>query len=413
MDQGPFLVFHPGTQHSWQTAAAMQELGLLEEFVTSIFYQPSRWPYKLEQYAPSKLRSRLHAEFRRFSFPRLDPTKVRTVGFAEWAERVALRAGQRSLARRLDRLGNRSFARSLAAQIRSDKPFHLWGYDGAAGSAFELAKMHGRYCVLDRTIGDRRVYNRIMDELWREYQSFFHTADYKIPSWRIDADQREYELADAIVIGSKFAADTVRAESGEQIGAKLSVLNYCYDEDLFSHQIISSARAKNEPLRFLFLGQATVRKGIHLVLKAIERIPRSAASLTIVGDLTVPADTFSRYADRVTLKRTVARADVPSIMAEHDVYLLPSYFEGSAISILEAMASGLAIIQTSNAGCGVTDRSGILLNEPNEANLYDAMMRAVDSRDSVLSWKEGAKIDAKKYQFSRYRERIGAMISSL
>ena len=41
-------VFHPGTQHSWQTALAFQEAGMLGWYATSAFYDPARWPYRLE-----------------------------------------------------------------------------------------------------------------------------------------------------------------------------------------------------------------------------------------------------------------------------------------------------------------------------------------------------------------------------
>ena len=77
-------VFHPGTQHSWQTALALQQLGRLEFFATTIFYQPDRWPYRLERILPAPLGRRLHAEFQRFRFDALDPALVQTAGVAEW-----------------------------------------------------------------------------------------------------------------------------------------------------------------------------------------------------------------------------------------------------------------------------------------------------------------------------------------
>ena len=99
-------VFHPGTQHSWQTALALQQLDRLAWFATSIFYQPDRLPYRLERILPGQLGARLGREFRRFSHPLLDPALVRTSGLTEWLERIASRAGQRQLARWLDRFGN-------------------------------------------------------------------------------------------------------------------------------------------------------------------------------------------------------------------------------------------------------------------------------------------------------------------
>ena len=66
-------VFHPGTQHSWQTALALQDLDRLAWYATSIFYRPHHFPYWLERVMPGAIGRRLHAEFVRFSHPRLDP----------------------------------------------------------------------------------------------------------------------------------------------------------------------------------------------------------------------------------------------------------------------------------------------------------------------------------------------------
>ena len=87
-------VFHPGTQHSWQTALAFQEAGLLAWYATSVFYAPARWPYKLTEYVPRRIAGRLQAEFRRRYTPLLDPAKVRQFGVWEWSETILRRLGR-------------------------------------------------------------------------------------------------------------------------------------------------------------------------------------------------------------------------------------------------------------------------------------------------------------------------------
>ncbi|MBC7493030.1 MAG: hypothetical protein H7241_11405, partial [Novosphingobium sp.] len=116
-------VFHPGTQHSWQTALALQQLDRLAWYATSIFYQPDRLPYRAERWLPGPLGRKLHSEFRRFSHPALDPALVRTAGLTEWIERIAMRGGMRKLAGRLDAYGNRKFVDGIAADIRSPDRF--------------------------------------------------------------------------------------------------------------------------------------------------------------------------------------------------------------------------------------------------------------------------------------------------
>ena len=407
-------VFHPGTQHSWQTALALQQLGRLESYRTSIFYQPEKMPYRLERFMPKPLARRAAAEFRRFSHPGLDPALVKTVGLAEWAERIAARAGLRGLAQRIDRIGNRQFVRHLASTIQSDKPFALWGFNGSSLSSFELARAQGRTCILDRTNGDFRIYNAMMDDIAARYGDWFLPIERKVSEADIVTDEREYRLADAILVGSPFAAETIRqAVPDPAVTDKLRVLNYCYDEALFAGMPQPRPRPATEPVQFLFMGMAIPRKGIHHVLEAIARIPREQAELTIVGDLKIPAKMFAPYADRVTWIPPVARADVPAIMARHDVLLLPSYFEGAGLVLYEALASGCALIQSDRCALAVTPDTGIMLDRVDTDALEAAMHAAITDRDRLYAWRRAAPLEAQNYTFARYRDHIAALLADL
>lgn len=413
-DNMQVAVFHPGTQHSWQTALALQHLDRLAWYATSIFYDPARFPYRLERVAPRRLAERMHAEFRRFSHPGLDPALVRTAGLAEWLERIASRAGMTPLARRIDKFGNRRFARSLAGAIASDDPFALWGYSSSSLDAFELAAQHGRRCILDRTNGDFGIYNALMQDVREAYGEWFLPGERAVPDATIAADRREYALADAILVGSPFAAETVRsAVDDPAIHARLRVLNYCYDEALFSALPRPAPVDRTAPVRFLFLGLAIPRKGIHHLLEAIARIPRSQASLTIVGELGVPEATFAPFADRVDYRRTVARADVPAIMAGHDVLVLPSHFEGAGIVLYEALAAGCALIQSRNCALAVTPDTGILLDEVTTDAVHTAMIAVIEDRDRLDHWRSRAQAAARDYSFANYRDNIARLLTDL
>ncbi len=406
-------VFHPGTQHSWQTALALQDLDLLAWYATSIFYQPDRWPYRLERWAPGAARVRLHNEFRRFSQPRLDPELVRTAGLAEWAERLAARAGWERLARRIDRLGNHRFVRQIAAELRSPQKFAIWGYNGSALSGFTLARTLGRPCILDRTIGDYREYNALMDQVAERYGEWFLPEDRRIAAAQIARDDAEYDLADRIVVGSAHAADTIRRHAAPRIAAKLTVLPYCFDEALFGNLPPPAPIPAGQPVRLLFVGQAHPRKGIHHLLEAFARLPAAAATLTIVGELRVPRAVFARHAARVNYLPQVARADIPAIMARHHVLVFPSYFEGSALSLLEALAAGLAIVQTPAAGNGVTPATGLLLARPDSDLLHDALRDAIGDRARLQQWRVAAQAEARRYGFAHYRENIATLLTSM
>ncbi|MDI4238200.1 glycosyltransferase family 4 protein [Bradyrhizobium sp. Arg237L] len=252
-----------------------------------------------------------------------------------------------------------------------------------------------------------------MDEVYEEYPEFFSSTPYQIPADRIERDDEEYSLADVIVTGSPFAADSVRRHASDRsVGDRLRVLNYCFDDRLFGGPNRVDDESYSGPVRFLFLGQVGVRKGIHLILKVFEKIPRELASLQIVGDLLVPRAVFSRYSERVSYQPTVPRADVPSIMRNADVLIFPSYFEGSAIVLYEAMASGLALIQSKNAGVAVTPETGILLPELTEEALQRAVMQLISDRERLSAFKANAQQEAQKYTFARYQSSIESLLAS-
>ncbi len=412
-------VFHPGTQHSWQTALALQDMDRLAWYATSIFYRPDHFPYWLERVMPGAMGRRLHLEFARFSHPRIDPALVRTSGVIEWIERLASRIGARSAAHWLDTLGNRRFASALAStlasQMDSADRFALWGYNGSSEAAFAAAKANGRLCILDRTSGDYRAYNAMMADLTGRFGEWFATSTgFAMPEAKIAADAREYALADRIVVGSHFAARTIIENVGDPaIAAKLRVLNYCYDETFFAGAPAPQPVPRSAPVKFLFLGLVIPSKGVHHALEAIARIPREQAELTVVGGLAVPRKMLERYAGRIIYLPAVPRSAVPRIMQDHHVFLMPSYFEGAGITLYEALASGCALIQSRNCAEAVTPQTGILLDQISTDHLHAAMMRAIEDRDQLDSWRAAAQAEAENYTFARYRENIAALLGEM
>lgn len=407
-------VFHPGTQHSWQTAYALQQLGKLAWYATSIFYKPGSFPYNLEKILPQLLSDRLHKEFRRFQHHGLNPDLVKTVGLIEWFERIASRSGFRKFARKIDAFGNKRFVDQIADDIRSDREYAMWGYNGSSLSSFRLANSVGRRCILDRTNGDFSIYNKMMLDVQQRYGKWFLPIEREVPQETIDNDWEEYRHSDKILVGSDFARRTiVDAVPDASVHGKMEVLNYCYDEALFGNVPAPKPVNRDAPVKFLFLGLVIPRKGIHHVLEAISRIPRNAAELTIVGDLKLPREAFAPYADRVSYMPTVARADVPSIMAAHDVLLLPSYFEGAGIVLYEALAAGCGLIQSDRCALAVTDQTGILLDRLDSEAVYEAMMAVIEDRDRLDGWRQAAQAEATKYTFSRYRDGIAGVLTGM
>jgi glycosyltransferase involved in cell wall biosynthesis len=199
-----------------------------------------------------------------------------------------------------------------------------------------------------------------------------------------------------------------QATSTEQ---KVRLVEYCYEDTFFATRF--HPEKCRHPIRFLFLGQAGPRKGVHLLLKVFEKIPKSAASLKIVGDLVIPLDTFRQYSGRLTYERTVPRADVPAVMRDADCLIFPTYFEGAGLVLYEALASGLGIIQSKNTDTVTMRGVGLLMEELSEDELYRCVMTVVDNPTLIDTWRAKAAEVSTNYTFEAYKNRVRKVVSDV
>jgi len=108
--------------------------------------------------------------------------------------------------------------------------------------------------------------------------------------------------------------------------------------------------------RLLFVGTWIDHKGIYYLAQAFERILRAIpeARLTVAGCLE-PEERVRRCFSPIAQAALevwpfVPRAEIPSMYAEHEIFVLPSLVEGMPLVLLEAMASGMPVVTTESSG---------------------------------------------------------------
>jgi glycosyltransferase involved in cell wall biosynthesis len=115
----------------------------------------------------------------------------------------------------------------------------------------------------------------------------------------------------------------------------------------------------------LYVGQITPQKGVHTAIAALGSLAAEPGledlTLSIVGGGRHPdyENTLRALpvqlgiADRVHFLGKLPRTELPRVYAEHDILIFPSEWEEPfAITPLEAMASGLAVVGTATGGSG-------------------------------------------------------------
>ena len=151
-------------------------------------------------------------------------------------------------------------------------------------------------------------------------------------------EEEEYALADALLCPSGFVVETFVEQGFPR--EKLVRHVYGFDEAVLSPDVRS---ARPEPaFTMLFVGVAAVRKGS--ALRAGGVAPIACARARRVPDRgRDPAGLRSEargHAHDPSVRALGHREDVPDLMRESDIFVLPSIEEGFGLTCLEAIGSG-------------------------------------------------------------------------
>jgi glycosyltransferase involved in cell wall biosynthesis len=147
--------------------------------------------------------------------------------------------------------------------------------------------------------------------------------------------------------------------------------------------------------RLVFVGRLVHQKGVDTLLAAAARMRREDARILLVGDgpLRPQLEASIRESGlegRVRILGFRSHAEIPAILANSDLFCLPSRFEEVSSALLEAMRAGLPIVATSVGGIPeVLDGAGRLVTAEDPVSLAQAIDELLS--DTPLAARLGAE----------------------
>ena len=161
-----------------------------------------------------------------------------------------------------------------------------------------------------------------------------HAYDEK----KLHKEEEEYKLATRLLCPSDFVVKTFldRGFAKEQLVRHI----YGYDEKVYYPS--NQPRAAKSGLTMLFVGVCAVRKGVHYALEAWLKSPASKdGTFLIAGEfLQAYREKLAPMLSHPSVKVLGHRTDVPELMRNSDILILPSIEEGFGLVVAEAMGSG-------------------------------------------------------------------------
>lgn len=152
---------------------------------------------------------------------------------------------------------------------------------------------------------------------------------------------------------------------------------------------LSTLRA--QPINVLFLGRLRAKKGVFDLVAAMPEALKYCPQLRFIlagdeGEEKVRAAASAMgVAHAIELPGWIDGAEKAALLAKADIFVLPSYFEGLPVGLLEAMALGIPVVTTPVGGIPdlVKDGSTGLLIQPGDSGALATALIQLAS-DSVL-----------------------------
>lgn len=171
-----------------------------------------------------------------------------------------------------------------------------------------------------------------------------------------------------------------------------------------------------------FVGQLDERKGLDNLLPAFKNVTQEIpeAVLLIVGT-GVMQQWIETFIIQNCLERNIRltgfRNDIQNIMRTIDVLVLPSWWEGFGIVIIEAMAAGKPVVTTNVSSMPeivIHQDTGLVVPAKDEQQLFQAMLELVQNSEKASRMgKRGCAVVMEKFTISGMIEQYLTLFDKL
>jgi len=234
--------------------------------------------------------------------------------------------------------------------------------------------------------------------------------------WRWRVLRRALRDADAVVMGSRFIADSYRDLGWLPEGARVIP----YGVETAAARV--ARRELSPPLRFAVIGSIMPHKGVHVAVEAFRGLDPERATLDVWGDVDIlPEYTRELQAaasPAVRFRGRFAEAEKDSVYAGIDVLVVPSLgLESFGLVVHEAFDRGVPVL-ASRRGALIEalegEERGALFAPGHAGELRALVLGLCERPERVARWSEAASrarvktMDAHALEIDGvYRETLG------
>lgn len=407
-------LIHPtGSPFAKNAAVALGEVGLLEEIITTIAYNPDGSINRYLKRLPSKISNSIINELGRRTWISPQGAVMRS---HPWQEIIRVSLVKTRLSRYLEFGSTGPIDWVYTSLDRHVAQHHLQGltavycYEDGAATTFKVAKQQGILCLYDLPI----LFYRMAREIQQQEASLFPALSSSLqavrePEWKLRRKEQEIALADHIFVASSITQKSLLIEGVNP--EKITVIPYGAPIHYFQPQ-----PKLDTTFRALFVGRVGPRKGVHYLVQAWQQLQLHQAELMLVGINEFPPNWLSQLPDGICYVPSVPHATLNQYYSNANVFVFPSLVEGFGLVLLEAMACGIPIITTPNtAGPDIiTDGiEGFIVPIRNREALIEKLEWCYQNPAELAEMGRAAHRKAQQLTWELYRQRLANKVQSL
>jgi glycosyltransferase involved in cell wall biosynthesis len=403
------LLSHPtGNEFVRAALAAFDRAGMLGEFWTTLSWNSNSAINRI-------LSPRFRAVLQRRSFPDSIRSRTRTLPLRETIRLLAGAIGVTSKhetgAFSIDTV-LRELDRKVAQRLNKiDNCNAIYAYEDGALQSFRIARERGLNCVYDLPIA-----------YWQTSQHLLREEAERYPDWEPtlvatrDSDEKlsrktqELDLAHLVVCPSRFVLESLPPDAR----TKKQCLVAPFGSPVIDPNI--DAIKETGRLRLLFAGALTQRKGLADLFEAMKLVSSKNVELVVMGSLLRPIGWYRERFANFIYEMPRPHGEVLRLMQSCDVFVLPSIVEGRALVQQEAMACGVPVIATKNAGAEdviVDGETGFLVPIRSPEAIAEKISWCAANRSLVDGMGIAARKHAAEFTWRAYGESIVVAVRAL
>jgi alpha-maltose-1-phosphate synthase len=398
---------HAGKQHSYYVARSLQQLGHLDRFYTSSYV------------APAWLQRRLATNnfWNRRFLPGLAAPQVQANWRLELQELyLRRRYGKTARAQEAVYARDMAFDAFMARRLPGRPSQWFWGFQGSCYQSLEAARQAGKGSICELSTAHITESIRILGEEQRLHPEWADSLDNLVfPPEYARRLAQEPHRADIVVAASQFTRQTLLADGIAD--NKIVVLPLGFDMEHVPYvPRPESDRLSQRPLRLLYAGTLTQRKGLKYLMEVMKRLNTPDITLTCIGHVQGSGQALQAYKPWFSHRPAVSQAELFGLYGEYDALVLPTIFEGFGLVIVEAMAAGLPVITTPHSmGPDLITEgyNGYLVPIRDERALEQAIVNLRQLGDAqYLAMRSHAHHSVQRYSWAAYAGNLRNFIHS-